>query len=83
MVPRRPPRPCRWTAPPVGGCQIASRRVDPVQMETLTPQRVRRVCTADTLPALASDSHTVGADPAGLGLHGLRYAAPSALYTLL
>ena len=21
MVPRRPPRPCHWTAPPGGGCQ--------------------------------------------------------------
>nr|DAP09800.1 MAG TPA: hypothetical protein [Caudoviricetes sp.] len=21
MVPRRPPRPCRWTASPGGGCQ--------------------------------------------------------------
>ena len=21
MVPRRPPRPCRWTAPPGGGCR--------------------------------------------------------------
>lgn len=35
-------------------------------METLTPQQVRRVCTADTLSALASDLQTVGADPAGL-----------------
>lgn len=26
MVPRRPPRPCRWTAPPGGGCQTSSRR---------------------------------------------------------
>lgn len=26
MVPRRPPCPCRWTSPPGGGCQIASRR---------------------------------------------------------
>lgn len=25
VVPRRPPRPCRWTAPPGGGC-----RADPV-----------------------------------------------------
>nr|DAK96111.1 MAG TPA: hypothetical protein [Caudoviricetes sp.] len=23
MVPRRPPCPCRWTAPPGGGCQTA------------------------------------------------------------
>nr|DAL31083.1 MAG TPA_asm: hypothetical protein [Caudoviricetes sp.] len=26
MVPRRPPRPCRWTAPPGGG-----RRANPVR----------------------------------------------------
>ena len=44
MVPRRPPRPGCWTALPGGGCaltadrcQIASRRADPVQVETLTP----------------------------------------------
>nr|DAL35405.1 MAG TPA_asm: hypothetical protein [Caudoviricetes sp.] len=34
-----------------------------MQVETLTPQQVRRVCIADTLSALASDAHTVGADP--------------------
>lgn len=32
----------------------------------MTPQQVRRVCTADSVSALASDPHTVGADPAGL-----------------
>lgn len=47
MVPRRPPRPCCRTARRVDGssrcalaadwCQIASRRADPVQVETLTP----------------------------------------------
>lgn len=42
------------------------RRADPVQVETLTPQQVRRVCTADSVSALASDPHTVGDDPAGL-----------------
>lgn len=26
MVPRHPPRPRRWTSPPGGGCQTASRR---------------------------------------------------------
>nr|DAZ64130.1 MAG TPA: hypothetical protein [Caudoviricetes sp.] len=35
-------------------------------MERLTPQKVRRVCTADSVSALASDQYTVGADPAGL-----------------
>ena len=62
MVPRRPPLDC----PPGGGCQNASRRADPEQVETLTPQQVRRVCTADSVSALANDPHTVGADPAGL-----------------
>lgn len=76
VVPRRPPRTCCQTASPGGGCQIASRRAwealrrfraDPVQVETQTPQQVRRVCTADTpLSALASDPKRVGADPAGL-----------------
>ena len=47
-------------------CQIASRRADLVQVETLTPQQVRRVCTTDSVSALANDPHTVGADPAGL-----------------
>ena len=60
--------PCFWAAPPGGGCQTA-RRADPVQVETLTPQQVRRVCTADNVSALASDPHTVGADPPGW--HGL------------
>lgn len=42
MVPRRSPRPDCWTAPPGGGCKIASRRADRVQVETLTfPQTVR------------------------------------------
>lgn len=35
-------------------------------METLTPQHVRLVCTADSVSALANDPHTAGADPAGL-----------------
>lgn len=47
VVPRRPPRPCCWTAPPGVG-----------SIETLTPQKVRRVCTADSVSALASDPHT-------------------------
>ena len=67
MVPRRPPRLCRWTAPP-GGVY----RADPVQVETLTPQRVRRVCTADSVSALASDLRTVGVDPAGLAWSVIR-----------
>lgn len=44
MVPRRPPRPCCLTAPPGGVC-----RADPVQVEALTTQQVRRagiVCSA-------------------------------------
>ena len=86
MVPRRPPHPCRWAALPGGGCQSASRRAleasrrrraDPVQVETLTPQQVRRVCTADSVSALASDPQTAEADPPGW--HGLRYAAPSGI----
>ena len=48
MVPRRPPRPCCWTARRVEGarvnkcaliaawCQIASRRANCVQVETQT-----------------------------------------------
>lgn len=52
-------------------CRAADRRADPVQVETLTPQQVHRVCTADTLSALASDPHTVGADPAGLAWSAL------------
>lgn len=86
MVPRRPPRPCRWTAPPGGGCQADQvhpdrwhsarsqdagrgkyrdrRRDDHVQVETLTHQQVRRVCTADSVSALAIDQQTAGADPA-------------------
>nr|DAZ12537.1 MAG TPA: hypothetical protein [Caudoviricetes sp.] len=28
MVPRRPPRSCRWTAPPGGGCQTDPVRPD-------------------------------------------------------
>ena len=49
-------------------CQIASRRADPVQVETLTPQQVRRVCPADSVSALASDPQTVGADPRLAGM---------------
>ena len=56
-------------------CRIASRRTwetsrprraDPVQVETLTPQQVRRVCTAYAPLVLVSDPQTAGADPAGL-----------------
>ena len=36
-------------------CQITSRLANPVQVETLTPQQARWVCTADKLSALASD----------------------------
>ena len=42
------------------------RRADPVQVETLTPQQVRRVCTADSVSALANDPKMVRADSAGL-----------------
>ena len=44
------------------------RRTDPVQVETLTPphQQARRVCTAGSVSALASNPHMIGADPAGL-----------------
>ena len=42
------------------------RLADPVQVETLTHQQVRRVCTADSVSALSNNPHTVGADPAGL-----------------
>ena len=82
MVPRRPPRPYRWTVPPGGGCaltadrcQVASRRAweasrhrraDPVQVEPLTNQQVRRVCIDDSVSALASDPKMVRADSAGL-----------------
>lgn len=80
MVPRRPPRPAAGLTRRVEGarltrCQIASRRTwetsrprraDPVQVETLTSQQVRQVCTTDSVSALASDPQTVGADPAGL-----------------
>lgn len=69
MVPRRPPRsavglPRRVECAGLTRCKIASRRAwevsrrrraDPVQVETLTPQQVRRVCTADSVSALASD----------------------------
>ena len=61
MVPRRPPRPCCWAVTPGGRC-----RVDPVQVETLTPQQVRRVCAVGSVSALASNSQTAAADPAGL-----------------
>lgn len=55
MVPRRPPCPAAGLPRRVEGagltqyamtadrCQITSRRDDPVQVETLTPQQVRRV----------------------------------------
>lgn len=47
-------------------CQIASHRDDTAQAEALTPQQMRRVCTADSVSALASNPQTAGADPAGL-----------------
>ena len=65
------------TVDPLTRCQSASRRAweasrprraDLVQVETLTPQQVRRVCTADSVPALASNPHTVGTDPAAAGM---------------
>lgn len=46
-------------------------RADPVQVETLAPQQVRRVCTADGVSALASSPQTAGADPAGLAWSAL------------
>jgi len=58
--------PCCWTAPPGGGKHRDRRRADPVQVETFTPQPVRRVCTAGSVSALASDPHMIGADPVGL-----------------
>lgn len=54
-------------------CQIASRRVDPVQVEALTPQQVRRV---QHLPEIYTRQELTPP-----GWHGLRYASP--LYTLL
>ena len=76
MVPRRRRAPAAGLLRRVEGasrcaltadrCQIASRRADFVQVEALTHQQVRRVCTADSVSALASDPQTVGADPAGL-----------------
>ena len=74
MVPRRPPRPCCCTAPPGKGCQadrcqIANRRADHVQVEAMTPQRVRR---AQHLPAIRTQWEKTPP-----GLHGLRYSAPS------
>lgn len=47
MVPRRLPCPCCWTAPPGGGCQIASRRA----WEASRPRRAGMVC--DMLHRLA------------------------------
>lgn len=44
-----------------------------MQAETLTPQQVRRVCTADSVSALASDPHTVEADPPLLAWSALLY----------
>ena len=53
-------RAANGSAPPAAGRRKHRnrRRADPVQVETLTPQQVRRVCTADSVSALASDSHT-------------------------
>ena len=42
------------------------RRANPVQVKTLTSQRVRRVCTAGSVSSLASNPRTAGADHAGL-----------------
>ena len=66
MVPRRPPRPLLLDCPAGCGKHRDRRRANPVQVETLTPQQVRRVCTAGSVSALASDPQTVGVDPAGL-----------------
>ena len=65
MVPHRPPRSCCWTAPPGGWCradrgQIASRRADPVQVETLTLCR----CAGSVL--LTACQHLLAIHPAGL-----------------
>lgn len=66
MVPRRPPRPGRRSAPPGGGC-----RVDTVQVETLPPQQVRRV---QTMPAIRRRQELT------LSVwHGLRCAALSGM----
>nr|DAT72485.1 MAG TPA: hypothetical protein [Caudoviricetes sp.] len=43
---------------------------------------MRRVCTADNVSALASDPHTVGADPAGLA-RSVVCCTPVPLHTLL
>lgn len=76
MVPRRQPRPVVGLPRRVKGAsqcamtadrrQIASRLDDPVQVETMTPQQVRRVRTAGSVSALANDPHTAGSDPDGL-----------------
>lgn len=83
MVPRRRRAPAAGLLRRVEGasrcaltadrCQIASRRADFVQVEALTHQQVRRVCTADSVPALASDPQTAGADPAGLAWSAICY----------
>ena len=85
MVPRRLPFQEESTAPDV--CQIkpvpvraglnARKRRNPAG---LTPQQVRRVCTADSVSALARDPHTGGADPAGLAWSAV---CCTLLYTLL
>lgn len=59
-------RPTRCHANARRGKYRDRRRADRVQVETLTPQQVRRVCTADSVSALVSDLQTAGADPAGL-----------------
>nr|DAT88825.1 MAG TPA: hypothetical protein [Caudoviricetes sp.] len=66
MVARRPP----W--------EVSSHcRVEPAQVGALTPQQVRRVCTADSVSTLAGNPHMIGADRRRW--HGLRYAALSGM----
>lgn len=62
-------RAANGSAPPAAPSAAGlPRRVEGARLQAagLTPQQVRRVCTADSVSALASDPHTVGADPAGL-----------------
>lgn len=61
MVPRRPPRLCRWT-----DCRVEGARL---QAAGLAPHQVRRV---QHLPAIRGQQKQT--PPGG---HGLRYAAPS------
>ena len=59
-------RGCQPVRPAADRCQTASRRDDPIQVETLTHQHVRRVCTAGSVSALAVNAQAADADPAGL-----------------